>query len=112
MTGERAVVRVSAAGAWQRLILQRGTYLSHRGAELVRSTLPVDIAFQVMGQERGVQKVRGTLHAEATTEISVRAPVRPHSVHVNGVNVKSGYDETTDMVNFRVGSGTSVVEWD
>lgn len=112
MTGARAVVRFSAAGEWQRLILQRGTYLSRGTVALLRSSSPVDIAFQVMGQERGVRKVRGTLHAEVTTEISLSAPVRPHSVHVNGVNVKSGYDETTDTVNFRVGSGTSVVEWD
>jgi uncharacterized protein DUF4962/heparinase II/III-like protein len=111
MTGERAVVRVSPAGAWQRLILQRGTHLSRGGVELLRSTSPVDIAFQLMGQGSGAQKVRGTLHAEAKTEISVSAPLRPHSVRVNGVNVKSGYDETTDMVNFSVGAGTSVVEW-
>lgn len=108
MNGERAVVRVSPGGAWQRLILQRGTHLSRGSTELLRSTLPVSVAFRSSGE----QKLRGTLFAEATTTISVSAPVRPHRVRVNGADVKSQYDETTDMVSFNVSAGTSVIEWE
>jgi hypothetical protein len=58
------------------------------------------------------QKLRGTVYADDTTLISVSAPVRPRRVRVNGANVKSQYDETTDMVSFTVGAGTSTIEWD
>jgi hypothetical protein len=108
MNGERAVARVSPRGTWQRLILQRGTRLSRGSTELMKSTQPVSVAFQMVRD----QKLHGTLYAELTTVISVSSPVRPRSVQVNGANVKSRYDEATDMVSFNVSAGTSVIEWD
>lgn len=116
MNGQRAVARVSTGGAWQRLVLQRGTRLSRGNKELLRSTLPVDMAFQMTGAMTSLtsarQKLRGTLYADDTTLISVSAPVRPRRVRVNGADVKSQYDETTEMVSFTVGAGTSTIEWD
>jgi hypothetical protein len=116
MNGQRAVVRVSKGGAWQRLVLQRGTSLSRGSKELLRSTLPVNMAFQMIGADtsrtNARQKLRGTLYADDTTLIGVSAPVRPRGVRVNGASVKSQYNETTGMVSFTVGAGTSIVEWD
>jgi hypothetical protein len=112
MSAERAVARVSPEGVWRRLVLQRGTLLSLKGTELLRSTLPVSIAIQVMDQGQGEQKVRGTLYAEAASVISVRVPMPPHSVRVNGVKVESRYNETTKMLTINTGVGTSTIGWD
>jgi Domain of unknown function (DUF4962)/Heparinase II/III-like protein len=112
MNGERAVVRVSPKGAWQRLILQSGTRLSRGSTELLHSVKPVSVAFDMTGRSTLERKVRGTLYAETPTVVSVRAPVKPHGMRINGGDVKSQYDGTTDMVSFTVGAGTSVIEWD
>jgi hypothetical protein len=106
--GERGVIRLSPRGAWQRLILQRGTHLSYGGVELLRSAFPVSVAFQV----RSALKVRGTLYAEVATMITVKVAVRPRGVRANGGELKYKYDEANDSVNFTVAAGTSVIEWD
>lgn len=112
MDGARAIVRVSPRGVWQHLILQQGTRLSRGSVDLLRSTQPISVALQMMRQLKNKQRMRGTLYAEAATLVGVIAPVRPHSVRVNGVKVKSRYDEATRMVSFNVGAGTSRIEWD
>lgn len=108
MSGERAVVRLTKEGAWQRLILQHGTRLSLGNVELLRSTVAVSVSLQRVSGGN----VRGTLNSEAATTIHINAQSRPRSVRVNGVNVKSQYDEATNMVSFAVSAGTSVIEWD
>jgi hypothetical protein len=112
LEGERAVLRVSTAGAWQRLILQHGTRLSRGSVELLRSTQPISVALQMMRTLKNKQRLRGTLSAEAATVVGVIAPVRPDSVRVNGVKIEYRYDRATRMVSFSVDAGKSVIEWD
>ncbi|HEX6730474.1 MAG TPA: heparinase II/III family protein, partial [Pyrinomonadaceae bacterium] len=103
--GDRAVVRISKQGVLQRLVLQRGIRVEHKGVELLRSSQPISIAVSIIDGKEW----RGALTAESVTTIVLRAPVEPKLL-VNGASIKSAYDANKKTITFEVGAGTNVIE--
>ncbi len=104
--GERAVLRLTRAGAWTRLLVGGGTRLERDGVSFLRVTQPASVSLAA----RAGGGWGGTVSAAAAARVTVGVERRPRQLSVNGATTKFTYEAAARAVSFDVPAGACRVE--